>query len=91
MRNIKSTLLKIIVLIITIILVAIFSVFIFNDEETQQPPVNSGEVQEENQNGDKDVIITNKDDEISPTLKNVINIKDGNLVQKKNIKKKAIR
>ena len=37
------------------------------------------------------IIITNKDDEISPTLKNVINIKDGNLVQKKNIKKKAIR
>ena len=63
MRDIKSTLLKIIVLIITIILVAIFSVFIFNDEEVQQPPVNSGEVQEENQNGDKDVIITNKDDE----------------------------
>lgn len=37
------------------------------------------------------IIMTNKDDEITLTLKNVINIKDGSLVKKKIGKKKAIR
>ena len=76
MRDIKSTLFKIIVLIITIILIAICSVFIFNDEEVQQPPVNSGEVQEENQNGDKDVIITNKDDENQKDEEEKVEVED---------------
>ena len=76
MRDIKSTLFKIIVLIITIILIAICSVFIFNDEEVQQPPVNSGEVQEENPNGDKDVIITNKDDENKKDEEEKVEVED---------------